>query len=84
MTKSETLEQATSRLTSALEAFENTIAQRRHADLTAEALEEQIQSLTANLGTEREKSERLSAANDAVAERLDGIIDSVTTILQAR
>ncbi len=78
------MEQATSRLTSALEVFENTIAQRRHADLTAEALEEQIQSLTASLGVEREKSQKLLVANDAVSERLDAIIDSVRTILEAR
>ena len=84
MTKTDVLEQATSRLTSALEVFEDTISQKRHTDLTAEALQEQLQTLTASLGAEKEKSEKLLIANDTVSERLDAIIDSVRTIVEAR
>jgi len=84
MAESDALEQATSRLTTALKVFEETISQKRHADLTAEALQEQIETLTASLGAERKKTERLLTANDTVSERLDAIIDSVRTIVEAR
>ena len=82
MSKADALEEATSRLMAALEAFENTIAQRRHADLSAEALQEQIQSLTDSLGTERQRSERLSSVNEEVSQRLDSVIDSIRAMLQ--
>jgi septal ring factor EnvC (AmiA/AmiB activator) len=82
MSKSDLLEEATSRLTAALEVFESTVADRRHDDLTAEALQEQLQSLTDSLGAVREKTGRLEAANDEVAERIEEIIGSIKSILQ--
>ncbi len=82
MSKAEELEQATSRLTAALEAFEQAIAQRRHTDLTAEALREQIQTLTTTLGAERDRAERLSSVNTEVSQRIDSVIDSIRTIIQ--
>ncbi len=84
MTKTDPLEEAASRLTTALETFEQKVAERRHADLSADALQEQLQRLTDNLSAEREKSERLSSANNEASERLDTIIDSVKTILESR
>ena len=82
MSKVDALEEATSRLTAALEAFEKTIAERRHSDLTAEALQEQIQTLTATLGAERQRAERLSSTNTEVSQRIDSVIDSIRAILQ--
>ena len=84
MTKFDPLEEATTRLTNALDTFEKKVAERRHEDLSAEALQEQVQRLTENLSVEREKSERLSKGNSEVGERLDSIIDSVKTILEVR
>jgi predicted RNase H-like nuclease (RuvC/YqgF family) len=84
MTDTDPLEEAASRLNTALDTFEKRVAERRHADLSAEELQEQVQRLTENLGAEREKSEALSTANDEVSERLDSIIDSVRTILETR
>ena len=84
MSDSNALEEAASRLIRALETIEKTVAERRHATLRAEALEEQVQTLTASLGTERQRCERLEAASDEVSERLDSMIDSVRTMLGAR
>jgi uncharacterized coiled-coil protein SlyX len=82
MSNSDALEEATARLTKALDTFGKTVAERRHADLAAEALQEQIEALSADLGAEREKSERMAAANDEVSERLDSVIESVKAILE--
>lgn len=84
MKESDALQEATSRLTKALEQIEKTIADRRQADLRADGLEEQIQSLTSNLGAERERYERLAAASDEVSDRLDTAIDTVRGMLGGR
>lgn len=81
MSGSDALEEAISRLARALDNIEKTIADRRQGDLKAEALEEQVQSLSANLGAERERSERLAAASEEVSDRLDTAIDTVRTML---
>ena len=83
MTNSDPLEEATSRLTRALETFEENVANLRHADLSADALKEQVQTLTSDLSEERQKSDRLSDANSQVSERIDSIIDSVKSILES-
>lgn len=80
---SDALEEATSRLTKALETFEKTVAERRQADLKAETLTEQLDALNSRLGAERQKSEKLAAANEEVTERLDSIIDSVRNMVEA-
>lgn len=84
MKESDALQEATSRLATALEQIEKTIADRRQADLRADGLEEQVQSLTSNLGVERERYERLAAASDEVSDRLDSAIDTVRGMLGGR
>jgi predicted RNase H-like nuclease (RuvC/YqgF family) len=81
MSGSDALEEVTSRLARALDEIEKTVAERRQSDLKAGTLEEQVQTLTANLGAERERSERLAAASEEVSDRLDTAINSVRTIL---
>jgi predicted RNase H-like nuclease (RuvC/YqgF family) len=81
MNGSDALEEAISRLARALDNIEKTVAGRRQNDLKAESLEERVQSLTANLDAERERSERLAAASEEVSDRLDTAIDAVRTML---
>lgn len=83
MNKRDALAEATSRLDTALEAFENLAARQRQASLTVEALEEQVQTLTSGLEAERARSDRLEAANDTVSERLEAMIDRLTSIMQS-
>lgn len=47
-------------------------------------MQEQIETLTATLGSERERSQRLFAANDEVSDRLDSMIESVKVTLGTR
>jgi predicted RNase H-like nuclease (RuvC/YqgF family) len=84
MSQSDALNEATSRLEKALENVEKTVADQRHASLTAEAMQEQIETLTATLGNERERARRLAEANDEVSSRLDSMIDSVKAVLGTR
>lgn len=83
MTNSDPLEEANSRLSRALGTFEEKVANLRHADLSADALKEQVETLTSNLGEEQQKCDRLSEANSQVSERIDSIIDSVKSILES-
>ena len=84
MSQSDALNEATSRLEKALENIEKTVADQRHASLTAESMQEQIESLNATLSSERERARRLAEANDEVSGRLDSMIDSVKAALGAR
>jgi len=82
--ESDSLKQAAMRLNAALQAFENTIAQRRQKELKAEKLEEQVTALNASLAAERERARKLADANDAVTARLDEMIDVIEGMLAAR
>lgn len=82
MANSDALDEATSRLTSALERFESMVAERRQRELSAEALEEKLQQLTSTLDAEKARSERLENANDAVSERLDELIGAIKSVLR--
>lgn len=84
MSQSDALNDASSRLEKALETIEKTVADQRHATLRADAMQEQIDSLTATLGSERERAMRLAEANDEVSDRLDSMIDSVKAVLGGR
>lgn len=77
------LSSATERLSTALKAMEDAVASKRHADLTVESLEEQVQSLEASLDAERQRGEKLAAANEDVSERLDTIMDTIKDMLQS-
>jgi len=78
------LKSAATRLNTALETFENTVAERRQSDLRAETLEEQVQTLSDRLAAEREKSQKLLQANNAASERIDELIDSIEIMLEPR
>lgn len=78
------LKSAATRLNTALETFENTVAARRQNDLKAETLEEQVQTLSDSLAVEREKSQKLLQANDATSERIDELINSIEIMLEPR
>ncbi len=61
--------------------MEDAVAAKRHNDLTVESLKEQVESLKASLDTELQRSEKLTAANEAVSQRIDTIVGSVREML---
>ncbi len=89
MGSSDSLEEATSRLTTALQALEDAVSRQMGQGQTIEDLQEQVRSLAveqerlvASLEAERERAGRLEAANGEATDRLDTIIDSVKTLIQ--
>ena len=83
------IEEATSRLSSALQALEDSVTRQMRQGQTIGDLQEQIHSLTAeherlvaSLDAERRRADSLETANGEASNRLDTIIDSVKNILQ--
>lgn len=83
------IEEATSRLSTALQALEDSVMRQMQQGQTIDDLQEQIRSLTveherlvASLEAERQRADRLQAANGEASNRLDTIINSVKSILQ--
>lgn len=83
------IEEATSRLSSALQALEDSVTRQMRQGQTIDDLQEQIHSLTAeherlvaSLDAERRRADSLETANGEASNRLDTIIDSVKNILQ--
>ncbi|MGI9382062.1 MAG: DUF4164 family protein [Methyloligellaceae bacterium] len=83
------IEEATSRLSTALQALEDSVMRQMRQGQTIDDLQEQIRSLTveherlvASLEAERRRADRLEAVNGEASNRLDTIIDSVKNILQ--
>ena len=83
------IEEATSRLSTALQALEDSVMRQMRQGQTIDDLQEQIRSLTieherlvASLEAERQRADRLQAANGEASNRLDTIINSVKSILQ--
>ena len=83
------IEEATSRLSTALQALEDSVMRQMRQGQTIDDLQEQIRSLTveherlvASLEAERQRADRLEAANGEASNRLDTIINSVKGILQ--
>lgn len=81
MGNSKELNDVTERLATALKAMEEAVAAKRHNDLTVESLKEQVQSLKESLDAELQRNEKLSAANEEVAKRIDTIVGSVREML---
>ncbi len=75
------LKDVTERLATALKAMEDAVAAKRHNDLTVESLKEQVESLKASLDMELQRSEKLTAVNEAVSQRIDTIVGSVREML---
>ena len=87
--KSKTLEEATTRLSQALQSFEDAVAQRLAKEQKIEELEQHIKSLSgeqerllASLNVARQRAERMETANDEVSHRLENVIDSIRTIVK--
>ena len=76
------LSEATQRLDTALKAMEDAVAGKRRKHLTAESLEEQLQSLETSLAAERARGENIAAATEDVSERIDAIMGSIRVMLQ--
>ena len=81
MGNSSELKDVSERLATALKAMEDAVAATRHNDLTVESLKEQVESLKASLDAELQRSEKLTAANEAVSQRIDTIVGSVREML---
>ncbi len=75
---------ATERLDSALKVMEDKVASRRQDDLQRESLEEQVQTLEARLDAERERNEKLVAASEDAAQRIDKVMNSIEGMLQSK
>lgn len=88
--KPKILEEATARLTEALQSFEVAVAQNLDKEKKIEDLEQHIRTLgaeherlAASLTMARQRSERLETTNDEVSHRLGNVIDSIKTIVKA-
>lgn len=75
---------ATERLDSALKVMEEKVASRRQEDLQRESLEEQVQTLEARLDAERERNEKLVAASEDAAQKIDKVMNSIEGMLQSK
>jgi len=89
MSNSKALEEAAARLTKALQAFEEAVAQRLEDDQSIDDLEQHIRDLNAeqerlmaSLTDARQRAERLESVNDEVSGRLETVIDSIKTIMK--
>ncbi len=74
--------EATQRLDTALKAMEDAVAGKRREHLTAESLEEQLQSLEASLAAERARGETMAAATEDVTGRIEAIMGSIRDMLR--
>jgi hypothetical protein len=89
-TESKTIEAATARLIAALDALEAAAQRRRDSDRGEQSLAAQVQTLgadrsklAADLDAETARSRRLVAANRDIARRLDLVIESIRSVLEA-
>lgn len=85
------IEQATRRLSAALESLEAAVEMRRHADSDEERLAARIQALGADrsrltheLDGVIARSRSLERTNSDIAHRLDQAIATIRTVLDAR
>jgi hypothetical protein len=83
MIDEDVLGEASKRLDRALETMEKMVAERRQSGLKAETLEEQLQSLNADLSVARARADRLSEVNEEVSGRLETVINTVRTMTAA-
>lgn len=85
------LEQATSRLGSAIDTLEAAVNRRHEEDRQRDALEAQLQAfgsdrskLAAELDHVRARSVDLESANREVSRRLERAVDTIRNVLQAQ
>jgi len=91
MTDQTAIEQATSRLTSALEALDAAVDRRIEIDRSRTILVEQMHALdgdraklAADLDRETAKARRLETANRDIARRLDAAMDNIRHVLESQ
>ena len=84
------IEAAAKRLTHAIDALAAAVERRREADRAEEKLAEQLQALgtdrsrlAAELDAAAASARRLKTANREVAQRLDGAIETIHSVLDA-
>lgn len=89
MGSSDALEDATSRLTRALQDLEDAVIRNLRQEEAIEDLREQVRSmaveherLVASLEAERRRADRLEAVNGEASDRLDTMIDSMKVLLR--
>ena len=87
--KSKILEEATTRLTEALQSFEAAVERNLDKEKKVKDLEQHIRQLSeeherlaASLTMARQRAERLETTNDEVSHRLGNVIDSIKTIVK--
>jgi uncharacterized protein DUF4164 len=91
MTDQNAIEQATRRLTQAMDALDAAVERRIESDRTRTILVEQVHALdadraklAADLDRETAKARRLETANRDIARRLDAAMDNVRSVLEAQ
>jgi hypothetical protein len=91
MTDQTAIEQATSRLTTALEALDAAVDRRIEIDRSRTILVEQMHALdadraklAADLDKETAKARRLETANRDIARRLDSAMDNIRHVLESQ
>jgi hypothetical protein len=90
MTDQTAIEQATRRLTAALDALDAAVERRVEADRGAAALGEQVHALAADrsrlaadLDTQVARSRSLETANRDVARRIDVAMENIRSVLES-
>ena len=91
MTDRSEIEQATSRLTQALNALDAAVDRRIEMDRSRTILVDQMHALdadraklAADLDKETARARRLETANRDIARRLDGAIENIRNVLEAQ
>jgi L-lactate utilization protein LutB len=90
MTEQTATEQATRRLTQALDALDAAVENRLEMDRSRAALAEQVHALdtdrsrlAADLDSQIGKARRLEAANRDIAKRLDAAMENIRAVLES-
>ena len=90
MNEQTAIEQATRRLTQALDALDAAVDRRVEADKSAAALGEQVHvlaadrsKLAADLDAQVSRSKSLEAANRDIARRIDAAMENVRLVLES-
>jgi hypothetical protein len=90
MTEQTAIEQATRRLTQALDALDAAVENRMEIDRSHAALAEQVHALdadrsrlAADLDSQIGKARRLEAANRDIARRLDAAMENIRAVLES-
>jgi hypothetical protein len=90
MTEQTAIEQATRRLTQALDALDAAVENRLEMDRSRAALAEQVHTLdtdrsrlAADLDSQIGKARRLEAANRDIAKRLDAAMENIRAVLES-